>query len=41
MMGEAKKGEKEWTMDLDSSTYFNNAEVKTVLHLDNFVGPWN
>lgn len=41
MMGEAKEGEKEWTMAEDGSTYFNDAEVKTALHLDNFTGPWN
>jgi len=41
MIGEAKDGEKEYTMDMDSSDYFNNAEVKKALHLENFTGPWN
>jgi len=41
MIGSAKDGEKEYTMDMDSSTYFNNEEVKKALHLDNFTGPWN
>jgi len=41
MMGEAKEGEKEYTMDLSASDYFNNEDVKKALHLDNFTGPWN
>jgi hypothetical protein len=41
MIGEAKEGEKEYTMDMDSSAYFNDEEVKKALHLENFTGPWH
>lgn len=40
-MGEASEGDKEYTMDLDASTYFNNASVREALNLKNFTGPWN
>jgi len=41
MIGEAREGDKEYTMDMDASDYFNNDTVKAALHLENFTGPWN
>lgn len=35
------KKEKELTMDLDASHYFNNQSVREALHLQNFTGPWH
>ena len=41
MMGEAKEGEREYTMDKNASVYFNDPAVRTALHLDNFTGAWS
>jgi hypothetical protein len=41
LLGEAKPGEKEYTMDMDASAYFNDAAVKTAMHLDTFNGTWS
>ena len=41
IMGEKSEGQKEYTMDLDASHYFNNVDVKAALHLSNFTGSWN
>lgn len=40
-MGEAKPGEKEATMDMDASHYFNNNETRAAMHLTDFNGTWS
>lgn len=41
LLGEAKLGEKEYTMDMNASAYFNDPAVQTAMHLDTFNGTWS
>jgi hypothetical protein len=41
MLGKAKPGEKEATMDMDASHYFNNNETRAAMHLTDFNGTWS